>query len=140
MINDFVNNFGLELTLDFLLISLAYYAFALCPVIWPAIKAYKSSPGFPRPVLFVTTVTLLVYGVMSFIEFTCFVPAAVIKIYIIPQFESNGITYLNWLAHMYNFAQLYSWIVVIPVILTPTLLITNGLQKRWHYICNMPAV
>ena len=119
-------------------LAFAYFLISFVPVWWPALVAFRRNARLPRPLLFVTTVAALVYGVFSFLAFAVLLPIEAYGIFIAPQLEAAGLANGAALLRISGFFTDYWWLLVPPVQLVLTWQVTRRLGGRWGHICASP--
>lgn len=132
--------FGPGLSALIVAMAVVYCLISFAPVWWPAVFAFRRRAAFPRPYLFVGTVAALVYGVFSFLAFAILVPVEAYSIFIAPQLESAGLAHGAWLLSVARFFANYWWLLVPPVQLALTWIITLKVGRRWEHICAAPSI
>lgn len=132
--------FGPGLSALIVAMAVVYCLISFAPVWWPAVFAFRRRAAFPRPYLFVGTVAALVYGVFSFLAFAILVPVEAYSIFIAPQLESAGLAHGAWLLSVARFFANYGWLLVPPVQLALTWIITLKVGRRWEHICAAPSI
>ena len=127
--------FGAKQSAMIAALAAVYFLVSFAPVLWPALKAFRRSPRFSRPFLFVATVAALVYGVFSFITFAILLPVQMYSIFIAPSLESAGLAYGSGVLRISWFFTEFWWILIPPIQLVLTWFVTVQVGRRWEHIC-----
>ena len=131
--SDFSVAFPAKLLAFLALVSFSYIVCILAPMLWSGFVALRQRPLLPRRVLFVSTVTVISYGVWGFVGWALELPISAYLIYIAPQLErcchfSGSFTRIG------GFLAQYFWLGMGPALLITSFVVTRYLARRWERI------
>ena len=136
---ELIETFGPKFMALTVLAALAWFLLTLAPVIWPAYRAFRNKTALPRPWLFTAVVAALTYGVLYLGLFLLLVPAEAYAVFIAPQLEAMGQPYGSSLVRGTQFVADYWWLMLPPVQLAVTVVLTRRLASKWAGICSALA-
>ena len=132
-----IETFGPKLIALMALTAVCWFLLTLAPLIWPVYRAKKTT--LPRPWLFAVVVAALVYGALNFVLLVAVVPIEAYTIFIAPQLEEMGQPYGRLLVKGARFVESYWWLLVPPIQLIATVVLTRKLARKWADICSALA-
>ena len=119
--------------------TILYFSLTYFPALWPLVRARFLHPRLPRPWLFAFVVAGLVYGWFVMLLATLALPGQVFLVYIAPQLQEAGKPYGRWFVPALAFFVEYWWLLMPPLLLILTWLVTRMLARRWAAICSRMA-
>lgn len=134
-INSYIDAFGIKLVALLFIVFLLYLLLMAFPIIWPALRAFRSKNRLPRPWLFTGVVAGLSYGIFNLLIALLLLPIEAYLVFIAPQIRNSGHHELVWVDTTGQFITDWWWILLGPLLAFFAVLVTKFLSVKWSNIC-----
>ena len=136
---DVIYAFGPKFAAAMIAGIIAYYLFALSPILWPAFRAFRRGNRLPRPLLFISTVATLTYGLLFLLFWVVSLPLERYSIYIWPTVQDLKHSYGSWAVAAQAFVAKWFWLTIPLVLVLLAGIVTRMLGVRWARIASALA-
>ena len=125
-----------EFTFAVLEFTSIYVLFVTSPIVMAGFVIARERGAVKRPWLFLGTVTVVAYGLVTTILLLLLIPLMLYDIFVAPQLIAASFDYPEFLLIIGKGINDFGWIILPLLLVVISLVTTIRISQRWTSICN----